>query len=269
MTGRETISPVPPPRRILYGRRKGRALRPARQGLVDSLLPRIRVPLPGRNQAVAADKQGGLDPLELFAGPEPFENRPAGPYREVWLEVGFGAGEHLAAQAASHPDIAFIGCEPFLNGVAAALARIEGDRLNNVRIYDDDARVLLDFLAPDSVGRVFVLFPDPWPKTRHARRRFISFETLDALARVMAEGAELRFASDDRACQRWALSALARHPDFVWRARSAADWRRRPADQPPTRYEEKARAKGEKPVFLVFARGSRDVSRTREGAQNT
>ncbi|MDH3239141.1 MAG: tRNA (guanosine(46)-N7)-methyltransferase TrmB [Alphaproteobacteria bacterium] len=255
MTGRETPSPDPPPRRrILYGRRKGRPLRPARQALVDGLLRRIRVPLPGRNQGGAVGKAGLLDPRELFAGPQPFDAGPAGPFREVWLEVGFGAGEHLAAQAEANPEIAFIGCEPFLNGVAAALARIDRGKLNNVRIYDDDARVLLDHLAPGSLGRVFILFPDPWPKTRHARRRFLSAETLDTFARVMARDAELRFATDDPVCLRWALSVLIRHPEFAWRARSPADWRHRPADQPPSRYEEKARAKGATPVFLVFAR---------------
>jgi tRNA (guanine-N7-)-methyltransferase len=210
-----------------------------------------------------------LDPLEWFAGPGPFESRPAAPYRAVWLEVGFGAGEHLVAQAQAHPDIAFIGCEPFLNGVAAALARIDRGELDNLRIYDDDARVLLDHLAPGSLGRVFVLFPDPWPKARHARRRFISAATLDALARVMAEGAELRFATDDPVCLRWALSALISHPDFAWAARSPADWRQRPADQPPTRYEQKARAKGAAPVFLVFVRAPRTARQGGASAQNT
>lgn len=258
MTGRETTSPAPARRRILYGRRKGRPLRPTRQALVDRLLPRIRVPLPGRNEPAPADGTTPIDPLAFFGGVPPFDGAPSGPYREVWLEVGFGAGEHLAAEAHAHPDIGFIGCEPFLNGVAAALARIDAGGLNNVRIYDDDARGVLDRLAPASLGRVFILFPDPWPKTRHARRRFISTETLDSLARVMVAGAELRFATDDPVCLNWALAALMRHPGFVWTARSAADWRNRPADQPPTRYEEKARARGARPVFLVFRRVGAD-----------
>ncbi len=243
-------------RRILYGRRKGRPLRPARRRLMERLLPRLRVPVPGRRAGAAgAGRDGGAhDPGEFFAGAPVFPERPAGPYREVWLEVGFGAGEHLAAQAEAHPDIALIGCEPFVNGVAALLARVEGARLNNVRIYDDDARVLIDRLAAASLSRVFVLFPDPWPKTRHAGRRFIGAATLDALARVMAPGAELRFATDDAVCLRSALAALIRHPAFRWCADGPEDWRRRPADQPPTRYEEKARAKGSKPVYLVFRR---------------
>jgi tRNA (guanine-N7-)-methyltransferase len=270
MSAREPHNPAPPARRrILYGRRKGRPLRPARQALVDDLLPLLRIPLPGRNRPAAPDELGVEDPLKWFAGPPPFDGAPAGPYREAWLEVGFGAGEHLTAQARAHPDIGFIGCEPFLNGVAAALARIDRDRLNNVRIYDDDARVLLDHLKSASLGRVFVLFPDPWPKARHARRRFLSAATLDALARVMVDGAELRFATDDPVCLRWGLSALIRHPDFAWAARTPADWRQRPADQPPTRYEEKARDKGAQPVFLVFSRVPRAVAQPGAAGQNT
>jgi tRNA (guanine-N7-)-methyltransferase len=235
-------------RRILYGRRKGRPLRPARKRLVRDLLPRISVPLESRDEVVAALPGTGpfLDPARFFDG--------AAPCREVWLEVGFGAGEHLAAQATTHPDIGFIGCEPFLNGVASLLARIEARRLANVRIYNDDARFLIDQLAAGTLARVFILFPDPWPKTRHARRRFVAADTLDSLARVMADGAELRIATDDPVYLRWALAALTAHEGFRWIAEKAADWRVRPADQPATRYEEKARAKGVMPVFLVFER---------------
>ena len=241
-------------RRILYGRRKGRPLRPARRRLVQDLLPRISVPVEPGDEAVAAALPGTgrfLDPARFFDG--------AGdacmvPCREVWLEVGFGAGEHLAAQAEAHPDIGLIGCEPFLNGVAALLARIDARGLANVRIYNDDARFLIDQLAAGSLARVFILFPDPWPKVRHARRRFIAADTLDALARVMADGAELRIATDDPVYLRWALAALTAHDEFRWIAEKAADWRVRPADQPATRYEEKARAKGVMPVFLVFER---------------
>jgi tRNA (guanine-N7-)-methyltransferase len=137
------------------------------------------------------------------------------------------------------------------------LAQIDTMNLTNVRIFADDARLLIDRLAATSLGRVFVLFPDPWPKTRHAGRRFIAPDTLDALARVMVDGAELRLATDDPGYLRWALAALIAHEDFDWCAEKADDWRNRPADQPATRYEEKARAKGLSPVFLIFQRRPR------------
>jgi len=225
-------------RRRLYGRRIGRPLRATRSALLADALPRLSIDLSG----VAP---GSLDPRSLFA--------PAAP-SGVWLEVGFGNGVHLAAQAEAHPDIGMIGCEPFVNGVAAALQRIAAASLANVRILADDARPLLDALAPASLDRVFVLFPDPWPKARHAKRRFISAPVLDQLARVMAPGAQLRVASDHSGYIRWALAQVLAHPDFDWPACSAADWRHRPADQPPTRYEEKARARGISPVFLTFFR---------------
>ena len=233
-------------RRVLYGRRLGRPLRVDRRRLMAELLPRITLDLAG----IAP---GTLDPRKVFAAPAFADQAPPSP-REVWLEVGFGGGEHLAAQAARHRDIGLIGCEPFINGVASALQHIESERLDNVRLHPDDARAVIDALAPASLARVYVLFPDPWPKARHAKRRFISDANLDALARVMAPGARLTVASDDDGYIRWALGRLLAHPAFVWMAERAADWRERPADQPPTRYEEKARAKGIRPVFVLFRR---------------
>lgn len=195
--------------------------------------------------------------------PGPWLGRPAmlfdPPKRAIWMEIGFGAGEHLAQVAARHPDIGFIGCEPYLNGVASLLARIEAGRLDNIRIWNEDSRPLLESLGPACLERVIVLFPDPWPKRRHAARRLIAPATLDQLARIMADGALLRLASDDRGYIRWALSALLRHPDFLWEAERADDWRLRPADQPETRYEAKARAKGIAPVFLTLRRRPRDA----------
>lgn len=265
------------PRRILYGRRKGRSLRPARRRLVRELLPRIGLTLDAGRGAPLLDPARFFDGSPVFAaggaqsaGGVPFSHGAAAPpWREVWLEVGFGAGEHLAAQAEAHADIAFIGCEPFLNGVAALLARVDARRLSNIRIYHDDARFLIERLAPGTLARVFVLFSDPWPKARHARRRFIAADTLDVLARVMADGAELRFATDDPVYLRWALAALTAHEGFRWVAEKAADWRVRPADQPATRYEEKARAKGVSPVFLVFERCPRPAPDLRQKPQNT
>lgn len=223
-------------RRILYGRRVGRPLRPGQKALIETVLPSIEVALPAGDAA--------LDPASLFGAA----------ITEVWLEIGFGAGEHLAWQAAANPDAGFIGCEPFLNGVARLLGHLQERRLDNVRVLKDDARLLLGRLEPGSIGRVYILFPDPWPKARHARRRMIGPETLDQLARVLRPGAELRFASDDPVCLSWSLAHLVRHPAFEWQARGPRDWRGRPPDWPATRYEAKALAAGRRPAYLRFVR---------------
>lgn len=193
------------------------------------------------------DQPGGLDPAHLFQPP----------VDTVWLEIGFGAGEHLAWQAAAHPGIGFIGCEPFVNGVGALLAEIERTSLANVRIHDDDARPLLGALAPGSIGRCFILFPDPWPKQRHHKRRLIGPATVDALARVLADGAELRVATDDPAYLAWILAVVRAHGAFAWVVTGPADWRVRPPDWPATRYELKAREAGRMPSFLRFKRRPR------------
>lgn len=250
-TARPSLEPAR--RRILHGRRRGRPLSARRRQLLATVLPYI---------AVAPEaRPPGFDARTLFEGGGAYA---APTIDQIWLEVGFGAGEHLAAQAAEHPDIGFVGCEPYLNGVAAVLARIDEEGLANIRVHPDDARAVIERLGAECISRVFVLFPDPWPKARHARRRFISRETLDLLARMMTDGAELRIASDDMGYIRWALAALLRHPDFTWCAERPDDWRRRPADQPATRYERKARADGITPVFLVFRR--RDRKRNRQKA---
>ncbi|CAO3415099.1 tRNA (guanine(46)-N(7))-methyltransferase TrmB [Azospirillum doebereinerae] len=223
----------------LFGRRKGRPLRKRRTELLDTLLPTLEIPVPAAGARV--------DPHSLFAKP----------VRDVWLEVGFGSGHHLAWQAGQNPDVGVIGAEPFVNGVAALLGLVEDDRLDNVRVLPDDARPLLDALPDASIGRAFVLFADPWPKKRHNDRRFIGPENLPRLARVLKDGAELRLASDDMSLVRWMLEHTVKHPDFEWTARGPSDWRVRPADWPPTRYEEKAIAAGRKPVFLRFVRKPR------------
>lgn len=223
-------------RLLFYGRRHGRRLRSGRQRLMETLLPRLAVALP------AAPAK--LDPLAVFP------SRP----RALWLEIGFGAGEHLAAQAARHPDIGFLGSEVFVNGIASLLAAVERERLENVRIWPEDARFLLDALPEACLERVFLLFPDPWPKRRHAGRRFIGPDNLARLARVLAPGGELRVASDDPGYVAWTLRHLRRHPAFRWLAARADDWRRPPADWAPTRYEAKALAEGRKPAYLRFLR---------------
>lgn len=216
-----------------YGRRTGRRLRPARRRLLTELLPRLRI-----TDAVAQR------PADAF--PEP---------RDIWLEIGFGGGEHLAWQAAAHPEVGFIGCEPFVNGVASLLAHIEREDLTNVRVLDTDARPFLAALAPASIARAFILFPDPWPKRRHNQRRLVNRTTLDHLARALRPGAELRLASDDADYVAWMLRHVLDHPDFVWPARSPADWRRPPPDWPPTRYQQKTTARPGDIAFLrVFRR---------------
>jgi tRNA (guanine-N7-)-methyltransferase len=222
--------------RVLYGRRRGRRLRAGQRSLKETLLPALAIALPPEGAR--------LDPARLFPGE----------VDDLWLEVGFGGGEHLAAQAAAHPGIGLLGCEVFENGVVKLLGQIERQELRNVRILVDDARLLIRALPERSLGRVFVLFPDPWPKARHHKRRFVSTGTLTELARVMKNGAELRLATDDVDYLRWMLERAPVHPDFEWLARRPEDWRSRPADWPPTRYEQKAIAAGRTPTFLRFRR---------------
>jgi len=252
---------------MLYGRRKGPKLSVHQQHLLDYLLPQFELK------------------LELGAHPRSYFSDSV---EDVWLEVGFGGGEHLVWQTQQHPNIGLIGAEPYVNGVVKLLSQIntlspiggegqgEGastttsnsaapspqpspphawgrDRSGcNIRIYPGDARDIIEALPDVSLGRVFILFPDPWPKTRHHKRRFIQMEMLDRLARVMKPGAELRFASDDPGYVEWTLERLTAHPSFEWTARRASDWKARPADWPPTRYE--AKQMHGKPVLLGFNR---------------
>ena len=230
--------PGAPHRRLVHGRRRGRKLRPGQQALEAGLLPELSVDLPAA---------GRLEPRALFAPP----------VDAVWLEVGFGGGEHLAAQAEAHPAIGMIGCEVFENGIVKLLAEVRRRSLANIRLFTDDARLLIAALPEASVARAFILFPDPWPKLRHHKRRMVSTETLDRLAVALTDGAELRLATDDADYLAWMLERAAAHPDFEWLARGPEDWRQRPADWPATRYEQKALAAGRKPAFLRFRRKPR------------
>lgn len=215
-----------------YGRRRGRPLNPGRKRALETVLPALRLP------------DGPLDPAALFG----FD------IDDLWLEIGFGAGEHLAWQAARHPHIGFIGAEPYMNGVASLAARVDAEGLANLRIHCDDATSVLDRLPGNALGRVFILFPDPWPKVRHRHRRIVARPMLDRLARTMRESAELRAATDHGDYLDWMLEQLTTHPAFAWTAASADDWRQRPADWPETRYEAKARMAGVKSTYLRFAR---------------
>ena len=176
--------------------------------------------------------------------------------REVWLEIGFGGGEHLAALAELHPDVGFIGAEPFINGVAKLLLAIDERKLGNIRIFDDDARLLLERLENAAIGRVFILYPDPWPKRRHEKRRLLNAEFLGELYRIMKPGAELRLASDSADYVAWSLRNLMSHAGFEWMAEGPSDWRCPPLDWTRTRYETKALAGGGRPVYLRFRKST-------------
>ena len=176
------------------------------------------------------------------------------PVNACWLEIGFGGGEHLLWQAARYPDVGFIACEPFIDGVVKVVDGAVTSGLDNIRIHADDARDVLPWLREASIERAFILFPDPWPKVRHHKRRLVEPRFLAALARVMAPGAELRLATDIDDYARQMLLAAKPEGSFAWQARSPADWRERPADWPETRYEQKAIREGRKRYFLRFRR---------------
>ena len=208
-------------------------------GLVNELLdvlPRLALLVPSEPEKI--------DLPALFGGTLPADG--------VWLEVGFGAGEHLVWQAEQRSDVGLIGAEPYEMGVAKLLTKLDEKPLANVRIYEGDGREVVAALPDASLDRFFLLFPDPWPKTRHHKRRFLQMAMLDELARVMRPGAELRFATDDKSYLPYALERLLAHPRFQWLAAGPKDWMFRPFDWPPTRYETKA-IKGP-PVFLRFVR---------------
>ncbi len=216
-------------RRKLYGRRKGPKLSSRQAGLRQTLLGELAwVP--------------GGDPLLQFPNT----------VKDVWLEVGFGAGEHLVWQAQHHPQVGLIGAEPYEMGMAKLLTKLEETPLNTVRLYEGDGREIIEALPDASLGRFFLLFPDPWPKTRHHKRRFLQIAMLDELARVLKPGSELRFATDDKSYLPYALERLMAHPKFRWLAEGPSDWKSRPADWPPTRYEAK-QIRG-LPTFLRFVR---------------
>lgn len=219
-------------RERLYGRRVGKPLRPHQQTLLDTRL-----------EALSVTGEGPLDLGALFPAAKRFA-----------FEVGFGGGEHLSAQTQLHPDWGFIGCEPFVNGAAKLLAEIERSKFDNIRLHVGDARELLPRLKAGSLSALYLLFPDPWPKARHHKRRFVNDKNLAEIARVLAPGAEFRVATDIMDYARWTLEHLMRHPSFRWTAEHAADWRIRPSDWPVTRYEQKAIRQQRAPVYLRFIR---------------
>lgn len=222
----------PAPVRRLYGRSSGKALRVGQERLLAEALPLF-----------------SIAPEALATG-----RAFAAPLREMWLEIGFGAGEHLIEQAKANPDVGIVGCEPFLNGVVAALAGIKREQLSNVRLRRGDAQSLIEATPDAFFSRVFMLYPDPWPKRRHHKRRVVAAGMIEAMARVMRSGAELRFATDIDDYAGWTLTRFLASPHFRWAATRADDWRRLWPQWRPTRYEAKALSEGRGSVYLTFVR---------------
>jgi tRNA (guanine-N7-)-methyltransferase len=218
--------------RRLYGRRQGHKLRVGQAALVEETLDALSVPEPGPIEGKA-----------LFGDDRPLE-----------LEIGFGAGEHLAGQAAMRPETGFIGCEPFLNGVVGALGHIRDGGLTNVRLHMGDALDVVERLPDASLSRVYLLHPDPWRKARHAKRRMVNHGPLDAIAAKLKPGAEFRLGTDDPTYCRWAMMVMDQRRDFEWQAREPADFLVRPDDWPETRYERKARRQGHEVWYFRYIR---------------
>ena len=223
------------PERAFFGRRIGHPLRPRQRALFDHLLPRLALDL---TRPAPADLR------------EVFPVATAG----ARLEIGFGAGEHFLRQAAARPNVGFIGCEPFANGMAAALAALEAEPRANVRLHGGDAAALLSWLPAGSLERIDLLYPDPWPKRRHWKRRFVQAARVANFARVLRPGGAFHFASDVPDYVAWTLALFTRSDAFAWTAERADDWRLPPPGHAETRYERKARLAGRVPAYLIFRR---------------
>ncbi|GEQ97424.1 tRNA (guanine-N(7)-)-methyltransferase [Iodidimonas gelatinilytica] len=223
--------------RQFFGRRKGPGLSPRQQGLIDDLYPKIGLSKPEK-------RPGALDPKALF-GPQ---------FSRFALEIGFGKGEHLAHQAIRQPDTGFFGCEPYINGLVGFLDTVAREGLGNVRVYDDDARDLIDALPDGSLDMVYLLHPDPWHKRRHAKRRFVNPHNLDALARILRRGGELRIVTDDPVYRQWTAMRMSQRSDFDWLAESPKDWRTAPDDWLFTRYALKADREGRWDCYFRYRR---------------
>jgi len=221
--------------RGFFGRRKGHRLRGRQARLLETVLPRL---------ALLLDAPAPQDLASLYAVP----------VDDVRLEIGFGSGEHLIASAEACPRTGFIGCEPFLNGMAKAVAEIEARNISNVRLHHGDATGVLAWLPEGSLARIDLIYPDPWPKRRHWKRRFVQDRRVAELARTLRVGGEFRFATDSADYAGWTLVRLLRSRRFGWLAERAADWRQPWPDFVRTRYEAKAMRSGRRPIYLVFRR---------------
>lgn len=224
-----------PHRKRLFGRRQGHKLSPRRLKQLDCHLPQLRL-----NPETLAEHS----PRCLFEAP----------VKELRLEIGFGGGEHLIHQAVENPDVGFLGCEPFINGVSNLVDGIVARELNNIRVYDDDARDILNGLPDGSLACIYLLFPDPWHKKRHNKRRFVSPGNIARFARVLKPGGRFIFASDIPDYVNWTLRHMRRAGNFCWTAESPQDWQSHPEAAPATRYEAKTRAAGRIPAWLIYQR---------------
>jgi len=217
------------PWRNFYGRFKGKGLRKSQEAYLDEDLAKLS---PGPVDWDANPERTPLDLQALFGG------------RDVWLEVGFGGGEHMVHQAALHPEVGIIGCEPYINGVAMLLGKIRKAGARNIAVYPGDVRNMFDVLPEGSISRAFLLYPDPWPKTRHHKRRFVSPTTLDQLARVIRPGGVFNFATDIEDYADWTLAHILRQPSFIFAPQAPGSWHTPYPGWQPTRYERKARREG-------------------------
>ena len=217
-----------------YGRRKGRPMRRGMQALLTDMLPTLR--------------------FDATRPPAAQFESATGPQAELALEIGFGGGEHLAGLAEANPGTKFIGAEPFVNGVASLLRHIQTRQLSNIRIWDDDVRLILPDLPVAGLSQVFIMFPDPWPKKRHAARRILQPEMMDILAQLIRPGGQLVLASDDPTAKSWLLQTAMSHRQFCWTARCPKDWRNRPPHLPATRYMAKAEKASRRPAWFIFDR---------------
>ncbi|MBY0355930.1 MAG: tRNA (guanosine(46)-N7)-methyltransferase TrmB [Rickettsiales bacterium] len=233
----ESLTRKPPVMLRSFGRRHGRVLREWEVDLFRDVLPKVQLTLPPQEATIDL---GTLLPNA----------------QQWWLEIGFGSGEHLSAQAALHPDIGFIGCEPFDKGVAKLLRDVRAVPLSNVSVFMDDARLLLDRLPDAVLDRVFILFPDPWPKQRHHKRRLVQRALLVKLARTLRQGGELRMVSDHPDYVAWMLEVMQHEPCFSWTANQPEDFLQEPTDWVPTRYQQKTMQQGRQPTFLLYRRNA-------------
>jgi tRNA (guanine-N7-)-methyltransferase len=224
-----------PQKRAFYGRRKGHKLRCGQASLLATVLPKFALDLA---------RPAPTDLRSLFAVPTD----------EVQLEIGFGGGEHMVHEAAANPRVGRLGCEAYVNGMAKVLGAIEADGLQNIRLHHGDALEILDWLPRGSLSRIDLLYPDPWPKKRHWKRRFISDEMIRRMARVVHADGTLRFATDWPDYAEWTLQHFLHAPAFTWTAERADDWRKPWGGFPGTRYERKAHAHGARPIYLGFRR---------------
>ncbi|SPF81070.1 tRNA (guanosine(46)-N7)-methyltransferase TrmB [Pseudoprimorskyibacter insulae] len=226
------------PWRNFYGRWKGKTLRPNHKDYLENDLEALS---PGAVSWEDNPDRTPLDPNAMFGG------------RPLWLEIGFGGGEHMVHQAVNNPGVGIIGCEPFINGVAMLLGKIREAEVDNVRVYPGDARHMFDVLPEGSVEKAFLLYPDPWPKKRHHRRRFVTPDHLEPLSRVIKPGGEFRVATDIPDYVRQTLEQVPK-ANFEWQAEAPDDWRKPWDDWISTRYEKKAFREGRTAHYLTFRR---------------